>query len=55
MELVNGINKDVCGAKLQLMTMSAYPVDCDCLCHLLDTQYFCVCLNDGLGDLNGGP
>ena len=38
-EPVNGINKDVCGAKLQPMTVSAFPVDCDLLCHLLDTQY----------------
>ena len=33
-EPVNGINKDVRGAKLQPTTVSAYPVDCDCLCHL---------------------
>ena len=45
MEPVNGINKDVCGAKLQPMTVSAYPVDCDCLCHLLNTHYCCLCLN----------
>ena len=37
MEPVNGSNKDVCGAKLQPMTVLAYPVDCDCLCYLLDT------------------
>ena len=47
MEPVNGI-KDVCGAKLQPMTVSAYPVDCDHLCHLLDTQYCCLCLNGSL-------
>ena len=27
-EPVNGINKDVNGARLLLMTISAYPVDC---------------------------
>ena len=31
MEPANGINKDVCGVKLQPMTVSAYPVDFDCL------------------------
>ena len=30
---------------LQPMTALAYPVDCDCLCHLLDTHYCCLCLN----------
>ena len=37
MEPLNGINKEVCVAKLQLITASAYLVDYDCLCHLLDT------------------
>ena len=35
MEPVNGINKGVCGAKLQPTAVLAYPVDCDCLCHLV--------------------
>ena len=42
---VNGTNKDVCGAKLQPTTVSAYPVDCNCLRHLLNTHYCCLCLN----------
>ena len=44
-EPVNGINEGVCGAKLFPMSVVAYPVDCDCLCHLLDTHYCCLCLN----------
>ena len=44
-EPLNGINKDVCGAKLrEPTTVSVYPVDCDCLCHLLDTQYITACV-----------
>ena len=27
------------------MTVSACPVDCGCLCHLLDTHYCCLSLN----------
>ena len=38
-EPVNGIDNDVCGAKLQPTADSAYPVDWDCLCHLLNTLY----------------
>ena len=45
---VNGINKGVCGAKLYPMAVLAYPMDCDCLCHLLDTHYCCLCLNGSL-------
>ena len=48
MEPLNGINRDVCGAKLQAATVSAYPVDCDRLCHLLDIQYYCLCINGSL-------
>ena len=33
-EPVYGINKDMCGTKLCPVTVSAYPVDCDCFCHL---------------------
>ena len=29
-------------------TVSAYPVDCDCLCHLMDTHYCSLCLNGSL-------
>ena len=46
---VNGINKGLCGAKLHPTAVLAYPVDCDCLCHLLGTQYCCLCLNGRLG------
>ena len=45
LEPLDGTNKDVCGAKLSPTTVSAYPVDCGCLCHLLDTLYCCVSLN----------
>ena len=47
-ELVNGINKDVCGAKLYPTAVLAYAVDCDCLCHLLNTQCCFLCLNASL-------
>ena len=42
-ESVNGINKDMCGAKLLPMIISAYPVDCVCFYHLLMTQHSCLC------------
>ena len=45
MELVNSIVKDVCGAELLPVTISAYPVDCVCFWHLWKTQYYCLCLN----------
>ena len=47
-EPLNGINKDVCGAKLQPTTVLAYPVDCDCLYHLLVTHHCCMCPNGSL-------
>ena len=42
---LDGINKDVGGAKLLLMTTSVYPVDCTCICPLLKTQHHCLCPN----------
>ena len=42
---LNGINKDVGGAKLLLTTTSVYPVDCACICPLLKTQHHCLCPN----------
>ena len=39
---------ELCGAKLHPMAILAYPVDCDCLCHLLDTHYCCLYLNGSL-------
>ena len=42
---LDGINKDVGGAKLLLMTTSVYPVDCTCICLLLKTQHHCLCPN----------
>ena len=42
---LDGINKDVGGAKLLLMTTSAYRVDCACICPLLKTQHHCLCPN----------
>ena len=50
-EPLDGINKGVCGTKLYPTTVSACPVDWDCLCHLLDTQLGCLCLNGSLTDL----
>ena len=49
---MNGTNKDVCGAKLHPTAVLAYPVDCDCLCHLLNTHYCCLCLNGSLNMLS---
>ena len=45
MEPVIGINKDVSGAWLLPMTISTYPVDWVCFCHLLKTQHCCLCPN----------
>ena len=42
---LDGINKDVGGAKLLLTTTSVYPVDCTCICLLLKTQQHCLCPN----------
>ena len=42
---LDGINKDVGGAKLLLTTTSVYPVDCACICPLLKTQHHCLCPN----------
>ena len=42
---VNGINKDVSGARLLPKTVSTYPVDWVCFCHLLKTQHCCLCPN----------
>ena len=42
---LDGINKDVAGAKLLLRTTSVYPVDCTCICPLLKTQHHCLCPN----------
>ena len=44
-ELMNTINKNMCGAKLLPTTISAYPMDCVCFCHLLKTQHCCLCSN----------
>ena len=41
---LDGTNKDVSGAKLQLTTTSVYPVDCACFCPLLKTQHYCLCI-----------
>ena len=39
----NGINKDMCDAKLLPTTVSTYPVVCVCFCHLLETEHCCLC------------
>ena len=44
-EPMNSINKNICGAKLLPTTISAYPMDCVCFCHLLKTQHCCLCSN----------
>ena len=41
--LVNGINKDVTGARLLPTTVSTCPVDWVPFCHLLKTQHCCLC------------
>ena len=43
MEPMGGINKDVCGAKLLPKTVSVYVMNCICFCHLVNTQYRCLC------------
>ena len=43
MRPLDGINKDVGGAKLLLTTTTVYPVDCACFCPLLKTQHHCLC------------
>ena len=45
MGLVNGINKDVSGARLLPMTASTCPVDWVFFYHLLKTQHCCLCPN----------
>ena len=42
---LDGINKDLGGAKLLLTTTSIYRVDCACVCPLLKTQHHCLCPN----------
>ena len=42
---LDGINKDVGGAKLLPTPTSVYPVDCTCICPLLKTQHHCLCPN----------
>ena len=42
---LDGINKDVGGAKLLLTPTSVYPVDCTYICPLLKTQHHCLCPN----------
>ena len=46
MGLVNGINKDVSGARLLPMTVSTCSVDWVSFCHLLKTQHYCLCPNE---------
>ena len=43
---VNGINRDVSGARLLSMTALTYPVDWVYFCHLLKTQHCCLCPNE---------
>ena len=43
MKPLDGTNKDVSGAKLQLMTTSVCSVDRVCFCTLLKTQHYCLC------------
>ena len=45
---LDGINKDMCDAKLHPTAVLAYPVDCDCWCHLLDTHCCCMSPNGTL-------
>ena len=43
---LDGINKDVGGAKLLQTPTFVYPVDCTCICPLLKTQHHCqLCPN----------
>ena len=39
---MNSINKDMRDAKLLLITVFAYPVDCVCFCDLMKTRYWCL-------------
>ena len=48
---VNGINKDVSDTRLLPMTVSAYPMDWVCFCHLLKTQECCLCPNRSITHL----
>ena len=43
--LVNGINKDVSGARLLSITVSTCPVAWVCFFHFLKTQNCCLCPN----------
>ena len=45
LEPVNGINKDVSGARLLPTTVLTYLVDWVCFCHWLKTQHYCLCPN----------
>ena len=51
-EPVNSSNKEMCGTKLLLITLSAYPADCVCFCDLSKTQYCCLSSN---GRYNQAP
>ena len=42
-EPVGGINKDVCGARLLPVTVSAYAANYNHFCHLIKTQHCCLC------------
>ena len=44
-EPLRSFNKGACGTKLLPMIVLAYPVDCVCFCHLLNTQHCCLCPN----------
>ena len=48
---LDGIDKDVGGAKLLLTTTSVYPVDCTCICPLLKAQHHCLCPNGSVTHL----
>ena len=52
---LDGINKDVGGAKLLLTTTSVYPVDCTCICPLLKTQHHCLCPNGRCNSPSASP
>ena len=52
---VNGINKDVSGAKLLPTTVSTCPVDWVSFCHLLKTQHCCLCHIVGLSPYSQLP
>ena len=45
--LVNGINKDMSGARLLQMIVSTYPVGWVSFGHLLKIQHCCLCPNGG--------